>query len=266
MEDATVADDIDSRCSTPFVSAPSSPGRATLLSGFYFSAPASPMHFVLSATALKSYPSAADSSCFDFDFSATLPSTAANSPEHMSSADELFFNGQIRPMKLSAHLQRPQILDPLIESEEGRDLKLRGGSVRRGTRSMSPMGSQTTPLEKSGEIEEKGAARSSSKRWILLKELVYRSKSEERNEGHKFWGGLSKKVAHKEKEKKKRNNDGGKRRVVSASAHELHYTAKRAKAEELKKKTFLPYRQGLLGCLGFSSNAFPKAFTTVSSS
>ncbi|XP_047957429.1 uncharacterized protein LOC125203169 [Salvia hispanica] len=238
MEDVTVAvaGDIDSCCSTPFVSAPSSPGRATPPSGFYFSAPASPMHFVLSSTALNSYPSAAADS--DFDFSATLPSTAANSPEHMSSADELFFNGQIRPMKLSAPL------DPLIESE---DLK-----VRRRTRSMSPM-----------PLEEKGAARSSSKRWILLKEFVYRSKSEERNEGHK-----SKKVAHKEKERKKRNNDGGggKRRVISASAHELHYTAKRAQAEELKKKTFLPYRQGLLGCLGYASiNAFAKAFTTVSS-
>ncbi|KAL1549764.1 hypothetical protein AAHA92_17821 [Salvia divinorum] len=284
MEKATFADDIDSCCSTPYVSAPSSPGRAAPLSGFYYSAPASPMHFMLSATALKSYPStsasAADSSCFDFDFSATLPSTAATSPEHMSSADELFFNGQIRPMKLSTHLQRPQILGPLIESDEddqmlarGRDLKLRAGSLRRRTRSMSPMRSQTTPFESDDKPEEKGTARSSSKRWIFLKEFLYRSKSEGRNEGHKFWGGPVKKAAAKEKESKKKavpvkRNDGGKRR---ASAHELHYTAKRAQAEELKKKTFLPYRQGLLGCLGFSSksygaiNGFARAFTTVSS-
>lgn len=66
-------------------------------------------------------------------------------------------------------------------------------------------------------------------------------------------------------------NDGGKRRVISPSAHELHYTAKRAQAEEMRKKTFLPYRQGLLGCLGFSSksygamNGFARAFNTVSS-
>lgn len=35
------------------------------------------------------------------------------------------------------------------------------------------------------------------------------------------------------------------------SAHELHYTVNRAVSEEMKKRTFLPYKQGLLGCLGF---------------
>lgn len=40
------------------------------------------------------------------------------------------------------------------------------------------------------------------------------------------------------------------------SAHEVHYTAKRAQAAEMKKKTFLPYRQGLLGYLGFSSKSY----------
>lgn len=80
----------------------------------------------------------------------------------------------------------------------------------------------------------------------------------------------------KVKEGKKKavgKNEGGKRRVISPSpsAHELHYAAKRAQAEEMRKKTFLPYRQGLLGCLGFNSksygavNGFARAFTTVSS-
>jgi hypothetical protein len=49
------------------------------------------------------------------------------------------------------------------------------------------------------------------------------------------------------------------RRGVPVSAHELHYTANRAHAEELRRKTFLPYRQGVLGCLGFfSPPAFPQ--------
>lgn len=49
------------------------------------------------------------------------------------------------------------------------------------------------------------------------------------------------------------------RRGVPISAHELHYTANRAQAEELRKKTFLPYRQGLLACLGYPSTpAFPR--------
>ena len=65
-------------------------------------------------------------------------------------------------------------------------------------------------------------------------------------------------------------NGVGKRRVP-ASPHELHYKAHRAQAEELRKKTFLPYRQGLLGCLGFSSkgygamNGFARALNPVSS-
>lgn len=50
------------------------------------------------------------------------------------------------------------------------------------------------------------------------------------------------------------------RRGVPISAHELHYTANRAQAEELRKKTFLPYRQGLFACLGFPSTpAFPRS-------
>ncbi|KAH9306156.1 hypothetical protein KI387_010560 [Taxus chinensis] len=40
------------------------------------------------------------------------------------------------------------------------------------------------------------------------------------------------------------------RKKVAVSVHELYYQANRAHAEELKRKSFLPYRQGLLGCLG----------------
>ncbi|KAL3814205.1 hypothetical protein ACJIZ3_015473 [Penstemon smallii] len=35
------------------------------------------------------------------------------------------------------------------------------------------------------------------------------------------------------------------------SAHEMHYTINRAASEEMKKRTYLPYKRGLLGCLGF---------------
>ncbi|KAJ8763394.1 hypothetical protein K2173_002277 [Erythroxylum novogranatense] len=42
------------------------------------------------------------------------------------------------------------------------------------------------------------------------------------------------------------------RRGPPVSAHEMHYTVNRAVSEEMKRRTFLPYRQGLLGCLGFN--------------
>ncbi|KAL3621176.1 hypothetical protein CASFOL_036088 [Castilleja foliolosa] len=46
---------------------------------------------------------------------------------------------------------------------------------------------------------------------------------------------------------------GGRRKSgPSISAHELHYTVNRQLSEEMKKRTFLPYKQGLLGCLGFN--------------
>ncbi|KAL6557950.1 hypothetical protein OROMI_018300 [Orobanche minor] len=327
------SDDIHSCCSTPYVSAPSSPDRTTPLAGFYYSAPASPTHFVISTTNLNSYSSASiaasdANSSFEFDFSATFPSTGASSLEAMISADELFCNGQIRPMKLSTHLLRPQFPAPLIESDDigaeenyqtfsrGRELKFRAGSLRRKTRSMSPSRTmetksvqrqnvellgRTNTINLNLEEEDQGskettpcASRSpsagrNSRRWMFLKEFLYRSKSEGRNDGHssKFWGSsyfspvkdnkktspLSSKCMVKEqssscggvnkKGKKKaenntRNKNGLCRRrlVAPPSVHELHYTANRAQAEEMRKITFLPYRQGLLACLGFSSNSY----------
>ncbi|CAI9786487.1 unnamed protein product [Fraxinus pennsylvanica] len=44
----------------------------------------------------------------------------------------------------------------------------------------------------------------------------------------------------------------GTRRRGPVSAHELHYTINRSVSEDLKKKTFLPYKQGILGRLSFN--------------
>ncbi|CAM8994182.1 unnamed protein product [Rhodiola kirilowii] len=53
------------------------------------------------------------------------------------------------------------------------------------------------------------------------------------------------------------NESGGlnrtRRRARSISAHELHYTLNRAASERMRTRTFLPYKQGLLGCLGLGS-------------
>ncbi|KAM3219245.1 hypothetical protein P3L10_023776 [Capsicum annuum] len=353
------SDDIDSTCSTPYVSAPSSPGRGQPYSGFYYSAPASPMHFVLSTTSAKNSVGTTkiSSPSEDFDFSARMAADGGGAADgSMSSADELFLNGQIRPMKLSTHLKRPQVLAPLLDLDEnededeksfrGRDSKLRNRSLRRRTRSMSPLrttsyewqedyeeeeldvavvvkekmkkneseeikqddneeetSNETTPCP-SGSSSRSSSVGRSSKRWVFLKEFLYRSKSEGRNNTHKFWSGISfspvkdKKLDKittpkgdknsatdtsettkkgkqngntKEAKKKPVNGSGIGKRRVPPSPHELHYTANRAQSEEMRKKTFLPYRQGLLGCLGFSSksygamNGFARALNPVSS-
>ncbi|CAI9116597.1 OLC1v1017790C1 [Oldenlandia corymbosa var. corymbosa] len=46
------------------------------------------------------------------------------------------------------------------------------------------------------------------------------------------------------------------------SAHELHYTMNKAVSDDMKKKTFLPYKQGILGRLAFnpSVNALANGF------
>ncbi|XP_010268046.1 PREDICTED: uncharacterized protein LOC104605121 [Nelumbo nucifera] len=370
-------EEIDSTCSTPYVSAPSSPGRGP--NGYFYSAPASPMHFVLSSAPASSSASAfisastdlSVSGSFEFEFSARFPSNASTTAGSMISADELFLNGQIRPMKLSSHLQRPQILSPLLDLEvededeegkvsretefekreesltRGRDLRLRSGSLHRRARSLSPL--RNTPFQwheeeeyqevrhagelhpldledsenKQAETPSTGTTPSvsasssrssssgrSSKRWVFLKDFLYRSKSEGRgNSKEKFWSSISFSPAKEKKssstslpfssskekkssaapttaeaQKPKRSqqvsakktaagkpaNGVGKRRIPP-SAHELHYTANRAQAEEMRKKTFLPYRQGLLGCLGFSSksygamNGFARTLNAVSS-
>ncbi|PHU23732.1 hypothetical protein BC332_08839 [Capsicum chinense] len=51
------------------------------------------------------------------------------------------------------------------------------------------------------------------------------------------------------------------------SAHELHYTLNRAFSEEMKRKTFLPYKKlGVLGCLGFIPSMDDTSFRSNASS
>lgn len=323
------SEDIDSTCSTPFVSAPSSPGHAP--SGYFFSAPASPMHFLLSneETKVPSYGYepvfiSSDSGSFEFEFSSRFSPGGSGGNVSMTSADELFFNGQIRPLKLSSHLQRPQ--EPVTpfadlyseDFEEGANARgrdPRASSAKyphRKARSMSPLrntaryvwpglraifadreneskeneSNETTPSCSASSSRSSSSGRN-SKKWIFLKDLLNRSKSEGRANGkERFWSAISFSPAKEKKtsslsspalspsssrdEKRDKSETRKARKVPAAgkpangvwkrrfppSAHELHYTANRAQAEEMKKKTFLPYRQGLLGCLGFSSKSY----------
>lgn len=50
------------------------------------------------------------------------------------------------------------------------------------------------------------------------------------------------------------NHLSGKQQPLSP--HELHYASQRAQSEQMKRRTFLPYRHGLLGCLGFTSESY----------
>ncbi|KAL2554864.1 uncharacterized protein Fot_08483 [Forsythia ovata] len=103
------SEDVDNTCFISYVSTPSSPDHASSLPfGYFFSAPASPMHFLLSKEKVE-------------PFSSKLSPNGLSGNGSMSYAVELFLNGKIRPMKLSFHLKMPQVFVPLVDLGEGND-------------------------------------------------------------------------------------------------------------------------------------------------
>ncbi|KAL7204398.1 hypothetical protein ACSBR2_017465 [Camellia fascicularis] len=202
----------------------------------------------------------------------------------MSSADELFLNGQIRSMSTqrTAQFQWQEHEENeashhhhhhhrILELDDSENKEAETPSIK------------TTPSDSASSLRSSSSGRN-SKKWIFFKDLLYRSKSEGRGNKKKFWSSIAftcssssrdekeknrketemQKQKQKQKQEQKQTrskqvlpkkrivgkpvNGVGKHRVPP-SAHELHYTANRAQAKEMKKKT-LPYRQGLVGCLG----------------
>ncbi|WVZ90713.1 hypothetical protein U9M48_036992 [Paspalum notatum var. saurae] len=283
----------DSGCSTPFVSAPSSPARdapfSAAAAGCFYSAPASPARGGLGAGDEYGCEQGFD---FDFDFSSRCPSPAAAA---MSSADELFHNGQIRPMRLASFLLRPQALPPFngdapadlpvpvpeaeapAADERGR---FRSRSVHRRSRSLSPFrthwlspSSSPAPAPRSAEPAAVGAppsaSRSSSssstassassssssrsyRSWGFLKDFLHRSKSDGGKNPH-----LPSNNPPPPAPKRNPSPAASVRGSARRPAHARLYEARRAEAEEMRRRTFLPYRQGLLlGCLGLGSRGY----------
>ncbi|KAF3435371.1 hypothetical protein FNV43_RR22460 [Rhamnella rubrinervis] len=101
------------------------------------------------------------------------------------------------------------------------------------------------------------------RKWRLKDFLLFRSASEGRatagNDPLRKYSMLSKNktgVGEDLKNSSFRSTESGgsvsSRRRGPVSAHEIHYTVNRAVSEEMRKKTVLPYKHGLLGCLGFN--------------
>ncbi|KAJ6692571.1 hypothetical protein OIU79_014345 [Salix purpurea] len=160
------------------------------------------------------------------------------------------------------------------------------GSIRKGSRSLSPLRvsditfHQEENSQNSNTISSTAGTPKSSytssilsaisftskryKKWKLKDLLLFRSASEGSrttscNDPLTKYSVLSKKeVTEDVKNSSFRSTDSvgsSRRRSGPISAHEAHYTVNRAVSEEMKRKTFLPYKQGLLGCLGFNRAA-----------
>ncbi|XP_062018918.1 probable membrane-associated kinase regulator 3 [Rosa rugosa] len=161
-------------------------------------------------------------------------------------------------------------------------------SIRKGTRSLSPLRipdimfddvASPAPTASTSNSSIKPATPSSissayssilsaisfskvNKKWKLKDFLLFRSASEGRattgKDPLRKYSLLSTKKSMSEDVKNSsfRSTDSvgsvSSRRRGPVSPHELHYTVNRAVTEEMRRKTVLPYKHGLLGCLGFN--------------
>ncbi|MBA0877524.1 hypothetical protein Goshw_022700 [Gossypium schwendimanii] len=310
----------DSACSSPYMTAPSTPQRFGNGSSFFFSAPTSPTRASSSVAVpfeweeKPGFPKMNDfnggiekednthggggEGCedFEFDFSGQLERTSL-------SAEELFDGGKIRPLKpppgfseLSSYSpksprsfrkkdidpfetaieksRRRSAVEPKITTQRGRETTSSSSSsyVHKKSRSLSPFrvsdhtmfeqdqttASSTNPKSYMSSILSAISFSKGNRKWKLKDLLLFRSASEGRatsKDSFKKYAVLSKKEAEDVKSWSFRSTESvgsSSKRRGPVSAHELHYTANRAVSEEMRRKTFLPYKQGLLGCLGFN--------------
>lgn len=339
----------DSTTSTPYVSAPSSPKRIGDPFNYryhYTSAPNSPTHVAAvyrhftppnnSTSPANPFgwddTPATEVEDFEFDFSGHLEK--GKLPPELTTADELFEKGRIRPLKPPPRMQQPdkegslsssprsprsrtprsprrkgvtgpEELDPFtaamveVTRDRGRDtnpLRDTSSRSRKGSRSLSPLriqGVLALPSSPTPSTSSSSTQKSSwSKKWRLRDLLLFRSASEGRATGNRSKDPLRKytllpssqssasilpptspnkrSILNDSKNASFRSTDsnGSMRRGSGAaiSAHELHYTSNRAAAEESKKKTPLPYRQGFFGCLNFNPaiNSIVRGFSSSS--
>ncbi|CAN8257901.1 unnamed protein product [Cochlearia groenlandica] len=282
IEVANTELNFDSNTSSPYITAPSSPTRFGNNNIFFFSAPTSPSPSTSSnipwedqSRTLKKRSTSDFNDDFEFNFSGQLDKSS------FSAADELFDGGKIRPLGHTLTPPPARVLER-EESSRGRD-RSTGSYDRKGSRSMSPLRvsdimveeedtKDSTKLVSCDISNQKSSVFLSAilfpgrayKKWKLKDLLLFRSASDGRpvptKESLNRYDILTKKEVEEAKNSSIRSRDrcdssvsrSRRRHDAVVSAHEMHYTENRAVSEELKKKTFLPYKQGLLGCLGFN--------------
>ncbi|KAI5393096.1 uncharacterized protein LOC127093527 [Lathyrus oleraceus] len=199
------------------------------------------------------------------------------------SAEELFHGGKIKPFEETKVVVEPRKQQNNVgvgfdderrgrerERTKGTDSSL-NNSGRRVTRSHSPYrkSNYTFELEEQNfqqkqqprmiKEESKSSSSKGSRRWKLSDLLLFRSASEGRGSNKdplkKHFVGYKKNNNNIEEVKgssfrsSESFSNNGLRKKGQVSAHEMHYAMKKAESQDMKKRTFLPYRQGILGRL-----------------
>lgn len=205
-------------------------------------------------------------------------------------ADVLFDGGKIKPREVQKSSEMLREEGAIRGRERSVSSLSTSRSRHRVTRSLSPMRVSEYPWEEEYKFQQRqqqkndqhNSKQSSSKpsltssvstlsstslkghkKWKLKDFFLFRSASEgratDKADPLKKYASLFKKHEEvKSSSFRTIHNDSGnsvssKRKGKGPiSAHELHYTINRAVSEDLKKKTFLPYKQGILGRLSFN--------------
>ncbi|CAM8984355.1 unnamed protein product [Rhodiola kirilowii] len=262
--------DFHSARTSPHASPPLTPRR---FGESYFSAPTSP------SRAAKIYGEYDEPIEFDFQFCGGM-----EMGNIFSSADDLFDGGKIRPLKTLPKLERsfkdsaagtsfkPSKGNETEQSSPGMKKHIIDASdQRRGRAVDSHMSNSHKTAARSlyplpvadpqpRDITKRPSESSSTLlfgKWKLRDFLLFRSASEGRASDKyplKKFAALRKKDQEDGKSSSFRSVDSfgsesASRRKIQMSAHEQHYTKNKAASESLKKKTYLPYKQGILGRL-----------------
>ncbi|KVI10768.1 Protein of unknown function DUF1645 [Cynara cardunculus var. scolymus] len=284
MPSPAVDFNFESTNTTPYATAPSTPQRFPT---FFYSAPTSPTHQFLLINSSPASPTDPlkkplfededeDEDDFAFDFSGRLE------PPSISAADELFHCGKIKPLKpVSNHSRftekafsprsKKKDLDPftsaLNQTAGDQNPSKRGREKTTTTRDKASSSSfrisdilsdEETHHQKNSITHSSSSSLTWYNKWNLKNLLLFRSASEGSarriKEPVNKYSRIRKSDEDEVVKKSSFRSRDGRRVMRKVSAHEIHYTANRAVAEEMKKKTFLPYKSGLLGCLGFHNN------------
>ncbi|KAK4788054.1 hypothetical protein SAY86_019373 [Trapa natans] len=216
---------------------------------------------------------------FEFEFDGSKSDRLEFDP---ALADELFDRGRIKPMKMmtpllqqgrkSVHPQAPptatkRVCDILTEEdEENHDDERPMNPTASSTSVPSSSSSRTFSALLSSITNTKGY-----RKWSFRDFLLFRSASEGRGTGKdplmkftalggkieredSFGGSMRGTASFRAASATKQRRQSESRRR-GRGAHEVYYWENRAAAEEMKRRTLLPYKQGLLGgCLGFNPN------------
>ncbi|KAF5814400.1 hypothetical protein HanRHA438_Chr03g0121651 [Helianthus annuus] len=278
----------DSASTSPYATAPSSPN--TLFPKFFYTATtshhaSSPINHnavdgfestdtlessqqVVDEQKNEGLQQADDDMDFAFEFSGQLERPS------ISDAEELFDGGRIRPLEpqpqpppppkifgemgLETPKPQTQILSPRGRERTGTAMR------HKVSRSLSPLGVADVRSDdyKVSTTQSSPFGFTWYNKWNLKNLLLFRSTSEgsatTSDDQLKKYAIITK-GDHDVKNSSFRSDGGSvggssRRMKRKMSAHEIHYTANRAVAEEMRRKTFLPYKSGLLGCLGFSQD------------